>query len=126
VTAVIDANVLIDVLHDERAAVAALDAISAGGDELWSSVTARVEILGLVRPGEEDATLALLGAIWWQDVTTDIADGAAAYVRRYRRSHSGIDLADYILAATADVLGGRLVTRNVRHFPMFPGLEPAY
>jgi predicted nucleic acid-binding protein len=42
--------------------------------------------------------------------------------RRYRRSHSGIDGIDYLIAATADLLDGSLLTRNIRHLPMFPGL----
>jgi predicted nucleic acid-binding protein len=47
-------------------------------------------------------------------------------IQDLRASHAGIDLADDLLAATADVLDARLMARNVRHFPMFPGLEPAY
>jgi predicted nucleic acid-binding protein len=44
----------------------------------------------------------------------------------YRQSHSGIDDADYLIAATALEFDLPLLTRNVRHFPMLPGLEPAY
>ena len=79
-----------------------------------------------MRAGEEQATEALLEQLDWLPVTREIADAAAAYSRQYRESHSGIDLADYLVAATADDLGGSLMTRNVRHFPMFPGLRPAY
>jgi predicted nucleic acid-binding protein len=43
-----------------------------------------------------------------------------------RRSHGGIDLADYLVAAAVKALGSTLITLNVRHFPMFPDLEPAY
>jgi predicted nucleic acid-binding protein len=31
-----------------------------------------------------------------------------------------------VIAATALELDARLLTTNVRHFPMLPGLEPAY
>lgn len=44
--------------------------------------------------------------------------------RQYRRSHSGIGLGDYLIAATAEVKGYRLGTLNVKHFPMFQGLWP--
>ena len=37
-----------------------------------------------------------------------------------------MDTADYLVAATSIVLGAPLLTTNVRHFPMFEGLEPAY
>ena len=41
-------------------------------------------------------------------------------------SHRGIDSADLAIAATAAGLEARLLTRNVRHFPMFPDLRSPY
>ena len=38
-------------------------------------------------------------------------------------SHSGIGLADYVIAATVDLRGYELGTLNVRHYPMLPNLE---
>jgi predicted nucleic acid-binding protein len=46
--------------------------------------------------------------------------------RQYRRSHSGIGLGDYLIAATTEVKGYQLATLNVRHFPMFKGLRPPF
>jgi hypothetical protein len=46
--------------------------------------------------------------------------------RRHRRSHAGIGLADFLIAAGVERLDARLLTKNVRHFPMFPDLAPAY
>jgi predicted nucleic acid-binding protein len=46
--------------------------------------------------------------------------------RIYRRSHAGVDLADFLIAASAQELDARLVTRNGKHFPMIPDLEPPY
>jgi predicted nucleic acid-binding protein len=43
-----------------------------------------------------------------------------------RRSRRGIGLGDYLVAATADVRGLDLATLNVKHFPMFKGLRPAF
>lgn len=59
-------------------------------------------------------------------VTEPISHRAAELARRYRVGHSGIDTGDYLLAATAQVHGLPLLTRNVRHFPMLEGLEPPY
>ncbi len=59
-------------------------------------------------------------------VTDQIARRAGEMLRAYRRSHSGIDLVDYAVAATAEVHGARLATLNVKHFPMFPDLVPPY
>ena len=44
-------------------------------------------------------------------------DLAAALLRRWRPSH-GIDRNDAILAATALLAHGTIVTQNVKHFPM--------
>jgi predicted nucleic acid-binding protein len=55
-----------------------------------------------------------------------VARSAAALAREHRRAHSGIDDADYLIAATALLLDAELLTTNVRHFPMLEGLSPAY
>jgi len=86
----------------------------------------RTEVQAGMRKGEERATTALLDALRWQDVTVEIADRAGELARRYLRSHSGVDTVDYLVAAAAEVLDAHLVTLNVRHFPMFPDLMPAY
>jgi len=123
---VLDSSVIIDHLRgDDRARRLILAALMAG-DELWSVTAARVEIVGGLRPGEERATYSLLGLISWLDVTTDVADLAGRYAALYRRSHGAIDTVDYLLAAAVNVLGAELRTQNVRHFPMLPGLAPAY
>ena len=40
----------------------------------------------------------------------------------YHRSHPGIGLGDYLIAATALTEGLELATLNARHYPMFPEL----
>jgi predicted nucleic acid-binding protein len=123
---VIDTNILIDVLRRRHEAVSLLENLDERGEEIWAPAVARVEILGSMRRGEEAATVSLLDLVNWLAVGVEIADAAAAYARRYRPAHSGIDLVDYLYAATADHLNAPLMTLNVRHFPMFPDLEPAY
>ena len=44
----------------------------------------------------------------------------------YRRARSGIEAIDYLIAATATVVGADLLTTNVRHFAMISGLRPPY
>jgi predicted nucleic acid-binding protein len=46
--------------------------------------------------------------------------------RRFRGTHGRLGVADLVIAATAQQLRFPLATLSVRHFPMFPGLEPAY
>ncbi len=123
---IVDANVLIDVLRGRRAAHEAVRQVRRQRGELVSPTTTRAEVLAGLKPGEERATEAVFRLIEWVPVSSEIADSAGAYARRYKPAYSGIDLSDYLLAATADVLGGSVLTLNVRHFPMFPNLEPAY
>ena len=59
-------------------------------------------------------------------VATAPGSSAGAMLRTFRRSHPGIDIADYLIAATADVGGLGLVTLNVKHFPMVSDLRPAF
>lgn len=58
-------------------------------------------------------------------VTADLARQGGLLARQYRRSH-GTGLADAILAATAQHLNARLVTSNIRHFPMLTDLLEPY
>ncbi len=47
-------------------------------------------------------------------------------MRQFRRSHSGVGLGDYLIAATVTVHGLSLATLNVRHYPMIPDLAAAF
>lgn len=48
-------------------------------------------------------------------MTEDVAHTGGRFTRRYRRSHSGIDAVDYLIAAAAIVIDADLLTTNVRH-----------
>lgn len=91
-----------------------------------ASVLSRVELLWGMRTHERKATSALFAAVDWVDVDEEISELAGAYARKFRRSHQGIGVVDYVIAATAQHLGAELWTRNVKHFPMFPELSPPY
>jgi len=47
-------------------------------------------------------------------------------MRSYRRSHQGIGLGDYLIAATAEAEGLELATLDVRHFPMIEDLKASF
>ena len=79
-----------------------------------------------VRSSEREATDRFLDALRWVPVDEPIARRAGELSRRWRRSHPGLGTVDLVVAATAEELGARLSTVNVRHFPMFPGLRPPY
>jgi hypothetical protein len=122
----VDTSVLIDHLRGTRAATHRLSAAVRDGDELWSVTVVRTEVLAGMRPPEEGATRRLFDAVDWQPITIEIADRAGELARKFLRSHSGVDTIDYLIAAATEALGAELLTLNVKHFPMFPELRPAY
>ena len=123
-TVVVDTSVLIDHLRGDDRARAALTRAQEYG--LAGSVLTQVEILAGVRPGEEDRTRALFGAIEWIEVDEDLAARAGSLAKRYLRSHPGVEVVDYVIAAMTDRLGAQLLTRNRKHFPMFDELPDPY
>jgi predicted nucleic acid-binding protein len=116
----LDTSVLIDHLRAEPAAVTFLLDANQRGDELIGSVVSRTEVLRGMRSAERGPTERLLELLAWYDITVEVADRAGDFARRYRRSHPGVDVADFLIAATSEVAGARVVTRNLKHFPMVP------
>jgi predicted nucleic acid-binding protein len=90
------------------------------------SVVSIAEIIGGMRSAERREVWRLLAAFRVEPVTEIIGRRAGTMRRRYRRSHNKIGLADYLIAATVDVKGLQLATLNVRHFPMFDGLQSPF
>lgn len=87
------------------------------------SAVSVAELAGGMRSGERREVWALLSAFRVEPVTEMVARRAGEFMRRHRRSHHGIGLGDYLIAATCDVRGHQLATLNTRHFPMFQELE---
>jgi predicted nucleic acid-binding protein len=119
-----DTSVLIGHLRGDERATQLL--LSVPMTDRRANVLARVEIEGGMRSGEQATVAVLFDAMRLLPVTDVIARRAGEHLRVYRRSHVGIDLVDYVVAATAEAYGARLMTLNVRHFPMFNGLQPAF
>ena len=124
---VLDTSVLIDHLRGRpKAATEIVPRAIARGDELWSSYVVRAELLAGMLEVEESATRELLRLITWVDVDESMSEAAGALGRRFLASHSGIEVADLIVAALAQHLDAELKTTNVKHFPMFKGLRAPY
>lgn len=124
-SALVDTSVLIDYLRGHPGAGDLLEAQRAEG-ALHASEITRAEVLAGMRPAEEQATRALLSVLTWHPVDADVAEKAGELGRAWLPSHRGIDAANLVIAATAARLDGRLLTTNVRHFPMFPDLAAPY
>lgn len=122
----LDTSVAIDHLRGEPAAVRFLSDALEAGDALLASEVVRFELFAGTRPDEVEALEDFCAAISWVPVGEEVARTAAALASRHRRSHSGIDDVDYMIAATALLLEAELLTTNVRHFPMLTGLSAPY
>ena len=120
-----DSTILIAHLRGVPAATAILRNAAAAGDAVCS-VMSRVEIEGGMRSGERRDVRRMFAGLRLEPVTDRVAARAGEFLRSHRRSHPGVDVTDYVIAATAEVLGAELVTLNVKHFPMVKGLRPAF
>jgi predicted nucleic acid-binding protein len=124
-TVLVDTSVLVDHLRGRQAAADLLEEERSIGPLHASEIT-RLEVLAGMRPPEEEGTRSLLATLVWHPVDAEVAEEAGRLGRRWLPSHRGIDGADLAIAATAILTGGRLLTLNVHHFPMFVDLRPPY
>ena len=119
----VDTCVLIDSLRDRPAVI-----------EFWRRVQGRPSVsvvtvaelyAGARNHREESGIERLLASMLVRDIDLTTARLAGRFCRDFRRSH-GVEMPDALIAATARVHGARLVTRNVRHFPMLDDLVVPY
>lgn len=122
----VDSDILIAHLRGVTAARDWLGAARRDIGPLAISVISIAEVAGGIRSGERREVNRLLAAMRRVPLSEPVAWRAAGFMRTYRRSHQGIGLGDYLIAATAAVEGLELATLNVRHFPMFEGLRQPF
>ena len=122
----LDTTVAVDHLRGDRAAVDLLRGLVESNETLAASEVVRFELAAGVRDDELQALEQFFSAVSWVAVGEDVARAAGELAREYRPAHGGIGDADYLIAATAILVGADLLTTNVRHFPMLPGLQPPY
>jgi predicted nucleic acid-binding protein len=121
----VDTDILIAHLRGVAAAHAWLRHTRQAGP-LTVSALSVTELTGGMRSEERHQVWRLLAALRIEPVTELVARRAGELMRQYRHSHTGIGLADYVIAATAHVHGFTLATLNTRHFPMFKKLQQPF
>jgi predicted nucleic acid-binding protein len=124
--ALADTSILIDHLRGRNEAQSLVERELLDEEPVFGSLLTKTEVLAGVRREEEDRTRQLLDLVVWIDVTDPIAEQAGRLANRYGRTHPGVDLVDYVIAATREALEVPLWTLNVRYFPMIRGLRPPY
>jgi len=119
----VDTDVIVDYLRGAEPAIAFLE--SENSTLMVSTVTV-AELFAGVREGRERTSLsAFLGAFEVVPVTRAIAEKGGLFRRDFGRSQ-GTGLADALIAATAEEVGARLATLNIRHFPMLTDVFVPY
>lgn len=116
-----DTSILIAHLRGEERATELL--LSVPTSDRLTSVLSRIEVEGGMRSGERTRVAELFDVISLVPVSDSIARRAGEHLRKFRRSHPGIDLVDFAIAATAELHEATLVTLNTKHFPMVAKLK---
>lgn len=119
----LDTDVVIDYLRRQADAVASVKGRSMR--PLISAVTVG-ELYSGVKEGKERTELdGLAVAFRVIPVTREIGVRAGLHRRQYRKSH-GVQLADALIAATAEEMDAELFTLNTKHFPMLTDVKAPY
>ena len=122
----VDTDVLIDFLRGREQAVSFINLES---DRIILSSIVVAELYAGARGGkgdtEQNTLERFLSMFRIVHVTAVIARLGGLYKRDYGRSH-GVSLADAVVAATATLENAALKTLNVKHYPMFNAIQPAY
>ena len=119
----VDTDIFIDFLRGYNKAVAFVNKFSS---QIILSPIVIAELYAGVKGDKELSVLDNFISIFHVvPMTSEIARLGGLYRRDFGKSH-GVGLADAILAATAEIEKARLKTLNVKHYPMFNALKPAY
>ena len=113
----LDSDVLIAWLRGQDPFTQLIPALLDKGELLtWTPVSV-AEIFAGVRKGEERQVENLFLVLEALPLSAEIGRKAGQYMKSYSRSH-GVELADALVAATANVNSIPLWTLNKRHYPM--------
>lgn len=119
----LDTNIFVDLIRNSEGAKQLIASVQG---RAYASVVTLTELMAGARSRREEASIVgLVRFVRLLTVDEAIASRAGQFLKHYAPSH-GLDDFDALIAATAEHHGLALATLNVRHFPMFKGLKPAY
>jgi hypothetical protein len=118
VTVLVDSDIFIEVSrgHDPTIVAKWMELSESDALILFSPVST-AEVWAGARPAEYRKLEALFDALVCVPTEASVGRRAGEYLRRYRKSHA-VELGDALIAASAVASGGRLWTRNRKHYPM--------
>jgi tRNA(fMet)-specific endonuclease VapC len=123
---VADTDVLIDFLSGREPVASRVASAIAGEEGMATTVVSRFELVSGVRTAKQERAVGrLLEAISTLALDSPAADRAARVRRDLERAGVPIGMADSLIAGIVLEHGGRLLTRNQRHFQRVEGLALA-
>src|ERR1039457_1346184 len=113
-----DTSLIVDLINDRGGRRNFVRQLLKPGDTLGCCTINLIEVYTGMRPGEEEATAALMDRLLYYDVTREIAKRAGSIRYQWRRQGQTLSLADATIAAVALHHNLALLTDNWKHFPM--------
>ncbi len=114
----LDADAVIDYLGGIPATVRLLQQLDAAGDVLCTSAVVVGEVYAGLLPAHRAAAQAWLPTLAYLSTTVEMAQQAGEWKYAYARRGIPLSLTDCLIAATAHGYQARVVTGNVKDFPM--------
>lgn len=114
----LDTSVLIDALRSRRTRRTWLAELVREGHSLETSALNIAEVYAGMRPDEEAATKAFLGALLCHSMSSSTGESAGRLKSEWARKGRTLTLADTIAAAVAMEQGCSLISDNRKDFPM--------
>ncbi len=130
---VIDSTVFVGAERGSRTVVALMEELKErfGDDEIAVSVLSAAELLHgvwrastpAIRAVRQQFVEEVLARVWVRNINLNTARIAAQIDAQARAKGKAIPTTDLWIGSTALELGFRVVTANLRHFKMIPGLK---
>lgn len=114
---VLDSTVIIDYLRG-RPVVERLDALERTGDVVGTTAINVEEVVRGLREGESSSAGRFFRGLVVLSVDAQVAWRAGTWRREFAMRGVTLSQADCLIAATAWIHAGTVVTGNPRHFPM--------
>mgnify|MGYP001562311588 CR=1 FL=1 len=118
-----DTNILIDQLRGLPVALQFGKTLPK--DTAISAVTVSELFAGIRSAQQREKVKELVESYRILPFDADSGELAGDYLQKFRKSHS-LNISDAAIAATARIHELILITLNLKHFPMFPGLKRPY
>jgi len=117
-TYLLDTSVIVDALNGKRDRKVLLERLLRQGNTLACCGINVAEVYAGMRPHEAEATNALLKSLDYYEITWEIARKAGEIKFQQARRGRTLSLADTIIAAVALSNELKLITDNIKDYPM--------